>query len=113
MKIVSKYDGTGKVVYSTEIVRGVVDCAIAEIDGVVKYDKRTKAGKKQTNNYIKIDHIGDALYIDVYIKLLYNVNVSDIASKVQGAIKNTLETMTEFVVKDVNVHVIDVEFDEQ
>lgn len=112
MKIVSKNDGSGKVVYSSEIVKGVVDCAIAEIDGVVKYDKRTKESKKQTNNYIKIDHVGDSLYIDVYIKVLYNVNVSDVASKVQSAIKNTLETMTEFVVKDVNVHVIDVQFED-
>jgi uncharacterized alkaline shock family protein YloU len=112
MKVISKNDGSGKIVYSTEIVRSVVDCAIAEVEGVVKYDKRTRESKKQTNNYIKIDHVGDSLFIDVYIKVRYDVNVSDVASKVQSAIKTTLETMTEFVVKDINVHVIDVHFED-
>lgn len=112
MKVVSKNDNSGKIVYSTEIVKGVVDCAFDEIDGVVKYEHNGK-NQKQSKNYIKIDYVGDFLYIDVYVKLKYNVNVSEIASKIQNTIKSTLETMTEFKVKDINVHVVDVEFDEQ
>ncbi len=109
MKVVSKNDSNGKVVYSSEIVKSVVDCALDEIDGVVKYEKGSN-NKKQVKNYVKIDHVGDVLYLDVYIKLLNNVNVTFVASQVQHTIKNSLETMTEFKVKDVNVHVVDVEF---
>ena len=106
MKVVSKNDNGGKVVYSSEIVKGVVDCALDEIDGVVKY----KNEKKQGKNYIRIDHVGDYLYIDVYVKIRASFNVTDVASKIQHTIKSTLETMTEFLVKDINVHVVDVDF---
>lgn len=111
MKVVSKNDGNGKVVYSSEIIKNVVDCALDEVDGVVKYVKGEKS-QKQSRNYVKIDHVGDNLYIDVFVKLKNNVNVSDVASTVQHTIKNSLETMTEFKVKDVNVHVVDVDFAE-
>ena len=111
MKVVSKNDNSGKVVYSSEIVKSVVDCAIAEIDGVVMEDDELKSGRRN-KNHIKVDYVGDYIYIDVYVKLLYNVNVTEVASKIQYSIKSTLETMTEFKIKDVNVHVTDVEFSE-
>lgn len=111
MKIVTKTDNNGNVVYSSEIIKGVVDCALDGIDGVVKYEKTDKA-LKQNKNYIKIDQVGDYIYIDVYVKLLFSVNVTQVASNIQHTIKSTLETMTEFKVKDINVHVVDVHFNE-
>ena len=50
------------------------------------------------------------IYIDVYVKVRFSESVRDVAYKVQQIIKNELETATNFKVKDVNVHVVDVEF---
>lgn len=108
MKVVNRYDESGRLVYSSEIVRDIVDCALNEVDGVVKYAANTK----QARDSIKVEQVGDEMFVDVYVKLRYNVEVSDIASSIQSTIKNTVESMTEFKVKDVNVHVIEVEFEE-
>ncbi len=108
MKVVTKRDEAGRLVYSSEIIRDIVDCAIGEVDGVVKYPEQSK----QARESIKVDQVGDEMYVDVYVKLHCSVNVSDAASQIQHTIKSTIESMTEFKVRDVNVHVTDVEFDE-
>lgn len=108
MKIINRFDKSGRLVYSSEILRDIVDCALNEVEGVVKYTENSK----QARDSIKVEQIADEMYVDVYVKLRYNVEVSDVASNIQSTVKNTIESMTEFKVKDVNVHVIDVEFEE-
>ena len=108
MKVVNRFDESGRLVYSSDIVRDIVDCALNEVDGVVKFIENSK----QARESIKVEQVGDEMFIDVYVKLRYNVEVSDVASSIQSTIKNTIESMTEFKVKDVNVHVIEVEFEE-
>ena len=108
MKVVNRFDESGRLVYSSDIVRDIVDCALNEVDGVVKFIENSK----QARESIKVEQVADEMFIDVYVKLRYNVEVSDVASSIQSTIKNTIESMTEFKVKDVNVHVIDVEFEE-
>ena len=105
MKVVTKRDATGRLVYSSEILRDIVDCAVGQVAGVVKFVD----GSKQAKESIVIEQINDEMHIDVFVKLLANVEVSDVASNIQNTIKDTIENMTEFKVKDVNVHVIDVE----
>lgn len=107
MKVVTKRDSGGRLVYSSEILRDIVDCALGEVDGVVKYADNSK----QAKNSIKIEQVGDEMYVDVFVKLKYTVEVSDVASHIQETIKDAIEDMTEFRVKDVNVHVVDVEVD--
>lgn len=108
MKVVNRFDESGRLVYSSEIIRDIVDCALNEVDGVVKYPDNSK----QARDAIKTEFVDEEVYVDVFVKLAYNVEVSDVASNIQSTIKNTIESMTEFKVKDVNVHVIDVEFEE-
>ncbi len=108
MKVVNRFDETGRLVYSSEILRDIVDCALSEVEGVVRYP----ANSKQSRESIKTEYVDDEVYVDVYVKLAYNVEVSDVASTIQSTVKNTVESMTEFKVKDVNVHVIEVEFEE-
>ncbi len=112
MKVVSNKDNDGKLVYSSEIVKGVVECALDETEGLVKYDSSVKSRQKQIKNFIRVDYVDDYLYIDVFVKIRHDVSIPETASKAQLAIKNSLETMTEFKVKDVNVHVVDVDLEE-
>ncbi len=108
MKVVTKREVNGSLVYSSDIVSEIVDCALGEIDGVVKYP----ADSKEAKSAVKVDQINDEMYIDVYVKLMYNVDVSDVASTLQSTVKSTIENMTEFKVHSVNVHVTDVEYEE-
>lgn len=108
MKVVTKRDSTGRLVYSSEILHDIVDCALGEVNGVVKFPNDSK----QARDSIKIEQVGEEMHIDVFVKLLCTVEVSDVASRIQSTVKGTIENMTEFKVKDVNVHVIGVEVSE-
>ena len=105
MKVVTKQDTSGRLVYSSEILHDIVDCALGEVAGVVKFAENSKQAKEA----IKIEQIGEEMHVDVFVKLLCTEEVSDVASRIQSTIKGTVENMTEFKVRDVNVHVIDVE----
>ncbi len=107
MKVVTKHDSTGRLVYSSEILHDIVACALSEVKEVVKF-----SDAKQAHDCIKIEQIGDEMHVDIFVKLLYSVEVSDVASRIQGTVKGTIESMTEFKVKDVNIHVIGVEVSE-
>ncbi|MCH5153431.1 MAG: Asp23/Gls24 family envelope stress response protein [Clostridiales bacterium] len=108
MKVINRFDGSGRLVYSSEIIRDIVDCALGEVDGVVKYPDNSK----QARESIKVELVEDEVFIEVYVKLAYNVEVSDVASSIQSTVKNAIENNTEFKVKDINVHVTDLEFEE-
>lgn len=108
MKVVNKLEESGRLVYSSDIIRDIVDCALCDIDGVVRFSDNSR----QARESVKVEQVGEETFVDVFVKLKYNVEVSDVASTIQSSIKNTIESMTEFKVACVNVHVIDVEFDE-
>ena len=107
MKVVTKQDGTGRLIYSSEILTDIVHCALDEVKGVV----RAQDSRKISDD-VRIEQIGDRIEVDVFVKLLWTVEVSDVASRLQNTIKSTIESMTEFRVKDVNLHVIGVEVNE-
>ncbi|MEG1527734.1 MAG: Asp23/Gls24 family envelope stress response protein [Clostridia bacterium] len=110
MKVVSNHDNIGKVEYSSEIVVGLIDCALGEIKEVIKPSISGKNSKQVPKN-IRVDYVDNMLFVDVFVSLIYTSKVSEVASKIQSTIKNALETMTEFRVKEINVHIVDVIFD--
>ncbi len=106
MKVINKQDDSGRLVYNSDILRDIVDCALGEVEGVVKFAENSKQYKES----IKVETLNNDITVDVYVKLIYSAEVSEVASRIQGTVKNTIENMTEFKVQSVNVHVIDVEF---
>ena len=104
MKVIKRINAKGKTAYSSDILPNIVLC-----EGVV--NNRLSDAKKEAarvKRMISIDASGDFIYVDVYVKVRYNVNVTDVACKIQESIKNAFNT-TEFKVKDINVHIVDVE----
>lgn len=108
MKVVNKVEESGRLVYNSDIVRDIVACALHEIKGIIL----SEPNSKQERDSIKVDIQNDEVYVDVFVKLRFDVEVNDVASTIQSTIHNTVEAMTEFKVKDVNVHVLDIGFDE-
>ncbi len=110
MKIVSKTSEDGKVVYTSEIIEPIVKYSLDKIDGVELSTAKKGSVNSRRNQGIRIENVSNLIYIDVYVKVRFSESVRDVAYKVQQVIKNELETATNFKVKDVNVHVVDVEF---
>ena len=80
------------------IVESIIVLAAQEINGVAQLD-----GKQ-----VKIEINGNVINVDVYIKVNFGISCKQVAFRVQENIKNSVETMTDYKVKVVNVNILSV-----
>ena len=101
----------GKIIYSDDIINGIVFLAVKEITGI---ELDTKDGNSiSKNNAIKVKREKDGIHIYIMVKIHYTQNVSDMAFKIQESVRHNVEAMTEYHVKSVNVHISDVKFNDK
>lgn len=94
----------GKVSYNSGIVIGIVALAISEVEGVSLLDTKNKG--------IKLNFDKQGINADISVKVGYEYNVPSLAFRIQQSIKHNVESMTNYKVAKVDVHVQDVEFPE-
>ena len=104
-RLTSNNKESGKVVYSKGILRDIISNAVAEVEGTAQ----NTAGKK---NGISFFVEKDGVYVDVSVSVRYGYNVPELAYRIQQSVKQSIENMTSFKVAEVDVHVLDVNFDE-
>ncbi len=110
-------NGQGRVSYNKTILLSIINLAAKEISGVSSLCTNfggAKLGKLFSTNYyegVKISHNIDGLCVDVYLNVYADNCVADVACKVQENIKNSITSMTEANVKNINVHVMGIEFE--
>ncbi len=93
----------GKVSYGSGILNNIIKFAVDEIPDV---------SLMPSSNPIDFLFDKDGVAVDVNIKINYTCNVSEMAFKVQEAIRHNVEAMTEYKITTVNVNVKDVFFDD-
>ena len=54
----------------------------------------------------------DGIYADVSVVVKYGYNVPELAYRIQQSVKQSVENMTHYKVAEVDVHVLDVVFNE-
>ncbi len=94
----------GKITYNSSIVSGIVALAIGEVEGVVLLSNKNKG--------IKLTFDKQGIIADISVKVDSTENVSSLAFKIQQSIKHNVESMTNYKVAKVDVHVTDVNFTE-
>jgi len=102
----------GSVMISEDVVATIVAHAVSEVEGVVGLNPKAGTdiiellGKKNWAKGIKVT-IGEQneLYIDCNVTVMYGQAVVSVASAVQEAATNALESMTGVKVAAVNVNV--------
>jgi uncharacterized alkaline shock family protein YloU len=104
IKLNTKENPNGKVVYNAGIVNNIVALAISEVEGVTPLQ-----GKK---NGISLYIEKDGIYADVSVVVKYGYNVPELAYRIQQSVKQSVENMTRYKVNSVNVHIQDVIFEE-
>ena len=104
IRLNSKDNQSGKVVYNAGIVHNIVALAVAEVEGALPLQ-----GKK---NGISLYLEKDGIYADVSVVVKYGYNVPELAYRIQQSIKQSVENMTRYKVAAVDVHIQDVVFDE-
>ncbi len=100
--------GNGKTYYNASIVKGIVSLAVSEVAGVTIATKGKKSAKFADAIKLKFDETG--ICVDVNVNVFTGYNVPDIAFNIQQNIKQSVESMSEYKIKDINVHVVSVIF---
>ena len=89
----------------------IASVASTEIPGVVGMSGGLTGGfsemlgKKNLSKGVKVELIENEAIIDVFIIVEYGKNIDDIGKKVQANVKNSVETMTELKVREINVNI--------
>ena len=96
---------SGKVVYDASIIQSIVALAVREVDGALPVD-----GK---NDGVSLRMEREAIYADVSVVAKYGFDVPELAYRIQQSVIHSVENMTNYKVAKVDVHVVDVVFDEQ
>lgn len=99
-----------KLVYGDGIVEGIVLLAVAEIPYAEIY--RGVVGKRPPEEAVKVVIDKTNVSMDVEVSIHFSQSVSDMAFRIQEAVKYNVESMTEYNVIAVNVIVKGVTFDD-
>ncbi len=94
----------GKITYNSNIVSSIVSLAVSEVEGVQLVSKNNKG--------VKLSFDKRGIMADISVKVDGSYNVSSLAFKIQQSIKHNVESMTNYKVAKVDVHVQDVTFPE-
>ncbi|MBE5735301.1 MAG: Asp23/Gls24 family envelope stress response protein [Clostridiales bacterium] len=105
----------GNITFNDHIILSVINLATKEIAGVSSLDTKHMFAlkrwfNKNYSNGVKISYLNNSMIVDVYINVFFGYNVSEIAYRVQENIKNSIASMIDINIDNINVHVIGVDF---
>jgi len=105
----------GNITFNDHIILSVINLATKETAGVSSIDTNHMFApqcwfNKNYSNGVKISYLNNSMIVDVYINVFFGYNVSEIAYRVQENIKNSIASMIDINIDNINVHVIGVDF---
>ncbi|WP_033828451.1 Asp23/Gls24 family envelope stress response protein [Bacillus andreraoultii] len=112
-------DGLGKIEIAPEVIEVIAGIAASEIDGVATMRGSfatgvvERLGKKNHGKGIRVDLTNNEIKIDVYCVLNFGVSIPKVAQSIQDNIRQALFNMTGLETDEVNIHVVNVNFDIQ
>ena len=108
----TRVEENGTLNIAEDVVAAIVADAVKQIEGVGAMSQNVTeqlSGKKALRG-VRVEKIEDAVAIDVYLMARYGYAIPDVAQKVQESVTNAVGGMTGFPVKEVNVHVGGISF---
>ena len=106
----------GSVSYKRSVLQSIIGLATKEISGVASLNpygfSKFKLWFSKNHHYgLKIEYVNEShVVVDVYVNVLFGYSVNDVAFRVQENVKSSIESMTDFKVDNINVHVLGVVF---
>ena len=98
---------SGKVHYNNSIVRSIIELAIPKVEGVA-----ISEGNGIASDDIKLEFLSDnSVSVDVTVSVNYGYNIPDVAYNIQQSVKHNVEAMSKYKIDTVDVHVVNVAFD--
>lgn len=101
----------GNVKIADDVVAIIAGVAATEIPGVTSMSGGITGGftemlgMKNLSKGVKVELKDNDVVIDIFITVEYGKNISEVGKNVQQNVKNSVETMTELNVVEVNVNI--------
>lgn len=113
--VADEEENKDNVTYKKNVVISIVSLATQEINGIASISRSAvsfikSAFSKNVNRGIIVEFTDNNVNIEVFVNVKFGYSVKDVAFRVQENIKSSVESMTEFKVTGVNVHVVGVTF---
>jgi uncharacterized alkaline shock family protein YloU len=102
---------------SKDVLLSITAKAISSIEGVELLN--TGGGitdiisRKNTSKGIKIEVKDNDVIIDLFISLRYGDKINEVGYDIQKKVKDSIEMMTDLNVKEVNVHIDELKFENE
>ena len=93
----------GSIHISEEVLAAVASGAVSEVEGISGL--MSSGGKKAVSKGVRLQMDESGATIDVYVMIRFGYAIPDVAEKIQSNVIASVEAMTGFTVKAVNVHV--------
>lgn len=115
--VVADEKSKDNVTYKKNVVISIVSLATQEINGIASISRNSVSAIRSTfskniNRGIIVEFEENKVMIDVFVNVKFGYSVRDVSFRVQENIKSSVESMTEFKVAGINVHVVGVTFSE-
>jgi uncharacterized alkaline shock family protein YloU len=110
----TEVDELGTVKIANDVVAMIAGLAATEVEGVsamvgnIPNEIMGKVGMKKKTKGVKIEIIQGNVSVDLAVTLEYGYNITTTSQKVQEKVKSAIETMTGFVVSDVNIRIVGI-----
>ena len=100
----------GRIVYKNGIVDGIVMLAVSQIPMAQLFTYPNSTNTKSSS--VKVTYDKEGVNVDIAVKIHFSQSISDMAFKIQEAVRHDVESMTEYHIASVNVIVKSVYFDD-
>lgn len=107
----------GRIVFADDVVATIAALAAADVPGVdgmsggVVDGFTEKLGRKNVTKGVKVEVGAEEAAVDLSVNVKFGYKIREVCTKVQEAVKNSIETMTGLKVVEVNVYVQAVTFE--
>ena len=114
VKISTQNSNLGVINISPEVIEVITSIAVTETPGVHSLQNNfasgniEKLGKKYRGRGVRVDIKDDEVILSAYVVLKDGVNVHKVAENIQFNVNQTLHTMLEQQVKEINVHIVNI-----
>ena len=111
---VTHAEENGSIHIAEDVVAAIVADAVKEIEGVGAMSQNVTeqlTGKKAARG-VRVEQVDDAIVIDLYLMARYGYEIPALARQVQSMVSDAVGGMTGFPVREVNVHVGGISFNE-
>lgn len=111
---VTRAEENGAIHIAEDVIEAIVADAVKDVEGVGAASQNVAeqlAGKKAVRG-VRVETEGEEVLIHVYLMTRYGYAIPEVAQRVQDAVSNAVGGMTGFPVKEVNVHVGGISFND-